>query len=53
VFSNDVQLDPYALDPNPTGDDEEYQFGQPMDDPDDPDGDDNWLDNIHNHLIEY
>jgi hypothetical protein len=51
VFHPEIELDPYALDID--GDPVKYRFGTPMDDTDDPDGDDNWLDNIHNHLIEY
>lgn len=40
-------LDPYALDPDPPND---FQFGVPEDDQNNPDGEDNSIDNIHNHL---
>jgi len=43
-----TRLDPYALDSN-TG---EFEFGVPRDDASNPDGDDNSLDNIHNHLLD-
>jgi len=46
--SNGILLDPYAWDST----NKAYEFGSYGDNPKNPDGDDNSLDNIHNHLLD-
>jgi competence protein ComGC len=41
-----IAFDPYAVESNGT-----YQFGTPGDDPSNSDGEDNSIDNIHNHTL--
>ena len=58
VMAAEVSLDPYAIDPDGASslsfppNAPAYQFGQPFDNPDAPDGDDNSIDNITNHTME-
>mgnify|MGYP002621649676 FL=1 len=48
TLSDPYYLDPYDLDLTYGG----FQFGSTGDNPNDPDGEDNSIDNIHNHLID-